>query len=712
MTTGAGTLRERLEAREELIRATGCYESEPWLQAEDPIRFEILYTKLVQVVMNAHEVGRLVSASPMTRELGEVIFGLYTPEGDAIALSHGLIVHVHTISRMIKWMIANGYEESMGFAEGDYYFNNDPYIGGAHALDQMIVTPIVWEGELVGWAAGLSHVPEVGATAPGGYEVFFRTRFEEGLFLPCVKIGENDQFRPDLELLVERSVRTPVYWLTDNRAKAAGVRMIREDVKKLLADVGLETYRQATVELIEDGFQAAKRKLRSVLHPGTYREIAWRGSIMPGEERLLHAPVELTVNEDGTIDLDFDGLSSAFWQPFQGSLPCLEGLVLNGLIQNVLYDTRHNEGTLLAVRMHVPEGTCCNPPSIFYPTTLWGPAYGAGVAVGQALGRAYYAAGYREEVHASSALSSGCTAGGIDQYGRSFGSHNMEFGAAGTPATAVADGLDTSGVEFNPEGDMGDAEIWEQMMPQAYLAREPRIDGGGYGKHRGGNGINSLYVMANTTEVQVGSFGSAPIFPSPGLMGGYPASCLVMWIGQNTNLETLIESRAPLPGGEGNDPAKPEFVRMVDADWECHPGANLRTRWAQPYDMFTAVTGDGGGFGDPIERDPEAVARDVRERMTTSRAASDVYCVALRNDGSIDQAGTEALRAARRRERMTESLPADEYRRRERQRLLTGDVGKPVRRCYNDLLRASPAFGAAFRSFWDLDDGFLVPGEE
>lgn len=711
-TTTRQTLKEQLQERETIVADTGHYEPGPHLQAEDPIKFEVLYTKLVQVVMNSHEVARLVSASPMTRELGELIFGLYTPSGDAVALSHGLIVHVHTISRMIKWMIENDYESNMGFAEGDYYFNNDPYIGGAHALDQMIVTPIIWDGELIGWAAGLTHVPEVGATAPGGYEVFFKTRFEEGLYLPCVKIGENDQLRPDLELLVERSVRTPVWWLTDNRAKVAGIRMIRDETKKLLEEYGAEYYRQAASEFIEDSFQAAKRKIGKVLHPGVYREVAWRGSVMPGEEMLLHAPVSLTVRTDGTIHLDFDGLSSASWQPFQGSLSCLEGLVLNGLIQNVLYDTRHNEGTLLAASWNVPAGTCCNPPTIFYPTTLWGPAYGAGVAAGQALGRAYYAAGYREEVHASSALSSGCTAGGIDQYRRSFGAHNMEFGSAGTPALAVLDGLDTSGVEFNPEGDMGDAEIWEQMMPQVYLGRAPRRDGGGFGRYRGGNGINSLYMMANTTEVQVGSFGSAPIFPTPGLMGGYPAGCLVMWIGQQTNLKELIERGDPLPAGEGDDPSNPDFVRMVDGVWECQPGANLRTRWAQPYDMFTAVTGDGGGFGDPLERNPESVARDVAMHMSTPHAARDVFCVALREDGTVDLEATAALRQARREERLREGLPAAEYLEHERERLVAGRVGAPVRRCYNDLLANSPNFARHFREFWRLDDDFLVPGED
>jgi len=703
-------LKRRLAERDERFARTGAYVDELGLWDEDPIRFELLYTKLSQVVANAHEVARLVSASPMTRELGELIFGLYTPEGDAVCLSHGLIVHVHTISRMIKWMIANDYEQTMGFAPGDLYFNNDPHIGGAHALDQMIVTPIYAGEELIGWSAGLTHVPEVGATAPGGFDSFFTTRFHEGLYLPCVKIGSGDELRPDMEILVERSTRTPVYWLTDNRAKVTGALMIRDAVLELTEEFGVDYFKRAGEEFIEDSLRAAKRKIASVLHPGTYREVAWRGSPIPGSERMLHAPVEITVREDGSVHLSFDGLSSNFWQPFQGSLSCLEGLVMNGLIQHVLYDSKHNEGTLLAATMEVPLGSCCNPDSILYPTTLWGPAYGAGLAVGQALSRAYYAQGYREEVHATSALSSGYTAGGIDQYGRSFGAHNMEFGAAGMPATAVHDGLDTSGVEFNPEGDMGDAEIWEQMLPSIYLAREMRIDGGGAGRFRGGNGIQSVYMLANTSEIEVGSFGSVPIYPSPGLMGGYPAATLYMWTGKDTNLRALIDAGEPVPAGEGDDPAEPEFRRLVDGEWKVHHGSNKATEPMAPDDMFTAVSGDGGGFGDSLDRAPEAVAGDVREGRTSRRAAREEYCVALDDSGELDQPATEQLRAARRRERLAEAVPADEYRRAARERLVDGRVSAPVRRMYNDLLENNEKFAARMHEFWDVDEQFRVPG--
>lgn len=703
------SLLERLNERNRRISELGRYEEKLELKARDPISFELLYSKLVQSVTSAHEVARMVSASPMSRELGEIIFGLYTPEGDAVALSRGLLIHIHTMSRMIKWMIEHGYEDDPGFAEGDYYFNNDPYIGGAHCPDQMIVTPIWWEGQLVGWAGGLTHTPETGGSEPGGFIPFARSRFDEGLFLPCVKVAENDRIKRDLEVLVERGIRSPIFWLTDNRAKVTGTQMIREEVKRLLRQFGAEYFAKACREYIEDTRQAAEQRVRKVLHPGTYREVGWRGSVMPGHETLLQGPVELTVTRAGRLILDFEGMSPAGKHPFQGTLPTIEGLVMNVVIQHLFYDLKHNDGVLLAVDLKVPEGSAGNPPSIFYPTALWGITYGAGLAAGQAISRAYYANGYREEVHATSALSTAYTAGGLDQYGRPFGAHNFEFAAAGLFGTAVMDGLDTAGVEFNPEGEMGDAEIWEQVLPPVYLAREIHIDGGGYGKYRGGNGVLSLYLVSGTKDIDIGGFGAAPIYSAPGLMGGYPAGALYMWIGSRTNVHQAIAEGRPVPGGEGEDPAHPDFVRMVQARWELIPGHNRVGRPAREGDLFTAMTGDGGGFGDPIERDPNLVRRDLENGVTTAWTARHVYGVAIDADTlEVDEEETERLRRGRREERKRLGTPAKEYKSRERERVLRRDFPLPTARMYHEALGASEVFRREFLGFWELPETWEI----
>jgi N-methylhydantoinase B/oxoprolinase/acetone carboxylase alpha subunit len=705
-------LKERLAESERRIRESGVYEIDLSVKESDPVTFEVLFTRLLQTLTNAREVALSISASPSTREQGEIIFGLFTAEGDAVCLSTGLMIHVHTMSRAIKWMINNDYETKMGFHEGDYFFNNDSFIGGGHPSDQMLITPFFVDGEIEGWIGGLTHVTETGAVEPGAMGSSFTSRFAEGLILPCMRIAANDELFYDFDVLVDRGVRSSISWLADNRAKLTGNLIIREKVKELLSEVGLSMYRKVCREYIEDTLRATREKVRRSLFPGRYREVAWRGVTIKGLERLMHSPCELVVSPEGRLGLNFEGLPSAQRQPFQATLPLFEGMLFNGLIQNVFYDLRYNDGTFLAIDLHVPPGSACNPDNIQLPTTLWGPAYGGMQACAQAVSRAYFAMGYREEVHASGPLTSGNLAGGKDQYGRQFGSQCFEFASSGMYATSFMDGLDTAFSDFNAEGDMGDAEIWEQQMPQLWLAREIRKDGGGFGKFRGGNGIHSLYLIPEAVEMEIGSFGSPPIFSSAGLMGGYPAAALRVWIGRNTNVRVQIEAGQQLPNTEGFDRAVPQFVEDVDADWQCVLGQNVPTAALEPFSLFSVVSGDGGGYGDPLLRAPADIVRDVANGLSGLRVAADVYGVAVTVNGEgdvgIDQEATDRLRGEQRRQRLERAVPAAEYKRRERERLIAGDIPAPARVMYRDVMQISPIWAAEFRSFWDLPEAFEV----
>ena len=233
------TLREQLARTERAIRESGYYEADLSLKESDPITFEVLFTRLLQTLTNAREIALSISASPSTREQGEIIFGLYTREGDAICLSTGLMIHVHTMSRAIKWMIENDYETLVGFDEGDYFFNNDSFIGGGHPSDQMLITPLFIDGQLEGWVGGLTHVTETGAVEPGAMGSSFTSRFAEGLILPCVKIADGDALRKDLDILVDRGVRSSTSWLRDNRAKLTGDMIVRKRSRRSMAEVGL-----------------------------------------------------------------------------------------------------------------------------------------------------------------------------------------------------------------------------------------------------------------------------------------------------------------------------------------------------------------------------------------------------------------------------------------------------------------------------------------
>ena len=180
-----------------------------------------------------------------------------------MAVSTGILVHIHTMSDAIKHMIRSDYEEAPGIAQGDIFTNNDPAIGNVHNADVQTFVPIFWKGELVGWAGGVTHVIDIGAATPGSVPVGPTSRYEDGLQLTALKVGEQDTLYRDHELRCEMSVRTPMYWKLDERTRIAGCHMIREAVERIVNEEGLDTFKRFMREVIEEGrrtFDLDKRK--------------------------------------------------------------------------------------------------------------------------------------------------------------------------------------------------------------------------------------------------------------------------------------------------------------------------------------------------------------------------------------------------------------------------------------------------------------------
>lgn len=324
-----GKLKKRLVARQKLLKE-GKY-PEIVLAKEKPIEWEMLYDRLSSLVQNARESSRRISASPVVREMGECIFAVFTPEGDAITFSTGLFLHVPNKGMAIKWMLLNDYEEKVGINEGDVFFNNDPYIAGTHAPDQMNLSPIFYKGKVIAWAGGLNHVLEVGAIDPGSVPILGQSRFDEGLFMPCVKIAENYKLKYDLEQMVERDIRPSIWWPLDNRARLAGLRIIEDGVKELIDQFGLEFYMKAIYEYIEYCRQACIRKVRSVLFPGKYHAVNYIDiplaelPVRWPENYIARVPVEVTITPGGSMTFDFDGSSSAGVHGSNSSLAATNG---------------------------------------------------------------------------------------------------------------------------------------------------------------------------------------------------------------------------------------------------------------------------------------------------------------------------------------------------------------------------------------------------
>src|SRR4051794_29912227 len=163
------TLHEMLDESDRLFEQTGHY----WgiddleLMRTDPIGYEKLFSQIRGGLVSSRETAMNISASEIVREIGELCFALYTPEGDSLALSTGIMAHVHTMSCAIKHMVRSDFEVNPGIRDGDIFANNNPVIGDIHNADVQTLVPIFWGEELIGWAGGVTHVEDIGALTPG-----------------------------------------------------------------------------------------------------------------------------------------------------------------------------------------------------------------------------------------------------------------------------------------------------------------------------------------------------------------------------------------------------------------------------------------------------------------------------------------------------------------------------------------------------------------
>src|SRR5699024_483141 len=230
----------------DISRETGYYAGlkELPFKKSDPIRFEKIFSKLRGGIVNARETAKRVAASPIVEQEGELCFSLYTPEADSIVTSTGIIIHVGTMGAAIKYMIENDYEENPGINDKDIFCNNDNSIGNVHTCDVHTLVPIFWEGELIGWAGGVTHVIDTGASGPGSMPMGPVQRYDDGYQVTCRKIGQNDVLSKDWLLESTKSVRGSKYWTLDEKTRLAGCHMIRDLVMDVIKEEGIDTYKQ------------------------------------------------------------------------------------------------------------------------------------------------------------------------------------------------------------------------------------------------------------------------------------------------------------------------------------------------------------------------------------------------------------------------------------------------------------------------------------
>ena len=727
------TLKQFRDGIIERTQASGHYNGLEKLafRDSDPIGYEKLFSKLRGGLVHARETAKKIAASPIVEQEGELCFTLYNAVGDCVLTSTGIIIHVGTMGAAIKYMIENNWEANPGINPGDMFTNNDCSIGNVHPCDIATIVPIFWEGRLIGWVGGVTHVIDTGSVTPGSMSTGQTQRFGDGYMITCRKTGINDEPLRDWLHESQRSVRTPKYWILDEKTRIAGCHMIRDLVEEVIRADGIEAYEKFAYEVIEEGRRGLMSRIKAMTLPGKYRKVSFVDVPYKHEDvqvsnafakldSIMHSPCEMTIKPDGKWRLDFEGASRWGWHTFNAHQVAFTSGIWVMMCQTLVPTQRINDGAYFATEFRLPKGTWCNPDDRRTGHAYaWHFLVSGWAALWRGLGQSYFSRGYLEEVNAGNANTSNwLQGGGINQDGEIHAVNSFEASSCGTGACAVKDGLNHAAAIWNPEGDMGDIEIWEMAEPLLYLGRNVKANSGGYGKYRGGCGFETLRMVWNAQDWTMFFMGNGFMNSDWGLMGGYPSATGYRFEAHKTGLEKRIAIGDSLPLGADLDPSNPDYERHLDAtatvkrDKQCITTEDCYAN----HDLYLNYLRGGPGFGDPLDREPKAIEADLNQQFLLPEYARKVYGAVFSQDAkgvfTVDAAATQARRAEIRRERLARALPTREWMKEERERIINKHAATQVQHMFATSFALSEKFTNQFKAFWNLPADWQLLEEE
>jgi len=617
--------------------------------------YEINMHKVDSALDEAHQVFIRTGVSSMLKA-GDVVVGVHNRDGDLVSASCGTYLHGPIAQLPVKFLI-NEYVEGDSNVEinpGDIFYTNEALTGGLHNPDQMAIMPVFNDGELIAWASAALHQGETGAIEPGGMAQSARTRYDEGMRLTPIKIGEDYEIRDDLmDMMVNFILRAPQMQETDVRARATATDVVRKRIQGLAEETGNDFVHGLFRKAITTA-EVGSRNLISEMTDGTYRSVGFFDNV-GAEEALMKISLELR-KEGDELTLDFSGTS-----PEAGSLNSfahgVAAYISSYLYPYVFYDLPVSTGAFAPFNFEIPDRSVLNAS----PEASVSQCVIAGTVVlarcHDVFGQMLYSTHPERVAGAPDAHEGGGGYSGINKYGVKVAdmvTFNMNTMGAG--ARVDRDGMDAHGFSMGPWGKATNMEEDEEDGIFLPVERGFLADTGGFGKYRGGNGTQNVNVVVSDHEVSAFRNGKGTRIPSnTGLFGGYAEGSLLGLRITDADLMERLESGEHVP----RDVREIVSERAIDGDYHFEP-VGRESRTLEKGDVFVRLMSGGGGLGDPLERDPEAVAEDRRHGMISEWAAENVFCVAT-EDGDLDAEATERRREEERAERLERGRPFEEF---------------------------------------------------
>jgi N-methylhydantoinase B/oxoprolinase/acetone carboxylase alpha subunit len=624
----------------------------------DPVDFDIFVHKMNMIAQEGKETTMKLGASTGMR-WGDVAFGIYTTQGDLAVVATGIWFHAVLGQIPVKFIVKHWINEpSVGVKDGDSFFWNDPFYGGVHGADMGLCVPVYYEGKLVCFTGASVHTGENGSTDPGGLSTRARSKYDEGLMAPPIKIGENYALKEDVLTMFSGMTRDSRTMILDIKARLAAARVAQRRIIDVIAQKGVEFFLGSLRRILTVTATAARKKV-SLLNDGVFREPCFMDTV--GEEAGL-TKINVTMIKKGEqIKFEFHGTSPLLKERpintfFQGTI----GLAMVYFCGWFLHDLPANNGLLDILEWEFPSNALVNAqgdaPTSLAPMPQCCFAHG----VFRAGARMIY---HLDPLRAVAAWFQGFGVpvfGGVNQWGEPMADITPELNAIGAGGRMDMDGVDGSGSWFATMSDCSDVETTESDRPFLYAFRNYFQNSYGHGKFRGGSGVGFGLIMHHVPLVGLGALGYGSKFPATrGIFSGYAVPPNFIQTVRGSNVKSLL--------GAADSSLPVTFDQLYE---ESNPEQGFRefhhiSLPIQPYlngDTFYVTAMGGGGYGDPLERDPEMVIRDLRENMTHAWAARHIYRVVYDPQTlRLDEEKTKELRDQTREERKRRGKPYAEF---------------------------------------------------
>jgi N-methylhydantoinase B len=621
----------------------------------DVLKAEVHRKAMEEIAMEMGITLVRTSGSPVVTEAKDLSCAVLDEKVEQTAFATFVGLHISTSFLGVRALLDNYDVDDV--KPGDAFIVNDPHTSGAlHEGDVGVIMPYFYDDELVAWGYVNEHTIDVGGSGVSGFAASARDCYAEGLRFPALRFMQEGKLSHEWRLFIHNNVRAPSAVLNDLRSMVAAVNTGERRLKALIDRMGLEQHREFC-EINKGLSERLVRERIAALPDGRYQSMDWVEYDGLGEALLLEVLCTMDIEGD-EMKFTFSG-DTQIAGPINGATPAMLGQTMNTLQCVLLYDVPANAGLWRPIEFDLgPEGTVVNsvPPA---PVSF--AHCGAGMKVDKMV---------RDVLSQAASLSSDpsvrsrvcsqpcegvflTTLAGVD---RRSGQPTVVFPVAptvgmGGPAQTTGDGQDTYSNTCNLGIGMAAVEVDEAASPMLVLWRKIQPSTGGAGMTRGGNGTTTAFQIYGSDEMSGTVSNNAADVPPRGSGGGMPGSATEYNIFSGTEFDRLV--------GEGKLP-EPETLGGKRQDVPAYATVTVKEG-----DVFFLTNGGGGGLGDPLCRDPHAVARDLADGYVLDHVVRSVYGVVIGDDGAADEPATEATRAEIRNERLGERpsrelLPANE----------------------------------------------------